>query len=237
MSLRSQLCRWLSCHPLPETKATKQRIVVVNRSDLPDDQVADMTGACAEQIHRDVAPVWRIAMPSVRFSTRPVEVEPAGAWVLAMLNDIKQGNALGWHTATDGERVFGVVSVAACREAGFPVPAVLSHEVIEAAIGTWVNRFASDHAGTLWALEPADPVQAHTYKIDGVAMSNWVTPDWFNPYGLGPFDHLGVTSRPFEIAEGGYAVTMDATGRTHRYGADFLRDAKGGQMSRGDRIR
>lgn len=214
-----------------------QRIAVTNRSQsLTDGDVASMTAAVATQLRDHVAPAWRIAVPNAGYTSGSVKTEPRGAWVLAVVDSQERARALGWHTSGDGERVFGVVDVLACNEAGFPVSAVLSHEAIEAALDPWCNRFASDHQNTLWALEPADPVQADTYDVEGWPMSNWVTADWFNAYGTGPFDHMRKLARPFQLADGGYAIVVNHAGRRVRYGADKLYDAKGGLSSRGDRL-
>ena len=67
----------------------------------------------------------------------------------------------------------------------------------------------------LWSREVCDPVQENTYAIEAggmhVAVSNFVLPAYFNPAAPGPYDHLGVLSKPFTLAKGGYAVWDRAT--------------------------
>src|SRR5882672_4626651 len=60
----------------------------------------------------------------------------------------------------------------------------------------------------LFGLEVCDPVQENYYKIDGVRVSDWVRPEWFEPEhkkGAMKMDHMGVIDAPFMLAEGGYA--------------------------------
>lgn len=60
-------------------------------------------------------------------------------------------------------------------------------------------------AGTIWSNEVADPVEKYAYRINGVQISDFITPNWFNDHVNGGFDKLGVIQEPFQIAKGGYA--------------------------------
>jgi hypothetical protein len=54
-----------------------------------------------------------------------------------------------------------------------------------------------------------DPVEEDTFMVDGVEMSNFVHPSWFEPFkhrrGT-KFDHLGKLKKPFSITKGGYVI-------------------------------
>jgi hypothetical protein len=59
----------------------------------------------------------------------------------------------------------------------------------------------------------SDPVEEDTFPVDGIEMSNFVHPAWFEPFKHPPgtkFDHLGLLKRPFSMTKGGYMITMKA---------------------------
>ena len=63
-----------------------------------------------------------------------------------------------------------------------------------------------------WFNEVADPVEADFYRINGVAISDFVTPAWFND-GIGTrYDFMGLCQQAFWIRPGGYAQYQDALG-------------------------
>lgn len=63
-----------------------------------------------------------------------------------------------------------------------------------------------------WFNEVADPVEADFYRINGVTISDFVTPAWFNQGVGGRFDFMGLCQQPFWIRPGGYAQYQDALG-------------------------
>jgi hypothetical protein len=68
----------------------------------------------------------------------------------------------------------------------------------------------SDAVG--WFNEVCDPVEADSYKIAGVEISDFITPAWFND-GVGArYDFMGVTQQPFWIRPGGYAQYLNSFG-------------------------
>lgn len=95
-----------------------------------------------------------------------------------------------------------------------------SHEIVEALVNPRITLWAPmpGMPGTLVALESGDPVQTQ-YDIDGWAVSNFVTPAWFDGSLLdetkrkaflaagGKFDHNGELTHPGEIGPQGYAIT------------------------------
>src|SRR5262249_53000547 len=91
----------------------------------------------------------------------------------------------------------------------------LSHELLEMIADPNVNLYAigkfrqngKTRTG-LFGLEVCDPVEANYYKINGVTVSDFVKPEWFEPDhkpGQMRMDYLGKIDAPFMLAEGGYA--------------------------------
>jgi hypothetical protein len=88
------------------------------------------------------------------------------------------------------------------------VSAVLSHEVLEWWYDPACNDW-SDRGRSSVAKELCDPVEQDWYLIDGVAVSNYILPAWFNPLDkVGPFDYLGKLTKPFSMTKGGYWIEM-----------------------------
>ena len=63
-----------------------------------------------------------------------------------------------------------------------------------------------------WFNEVCDPVEADSYPIGGVKISDFATPAWFND-GVGQrYDFMGLTKQPFWIRPGGYGQMLTAEG-------------------------
>jgi hypothetical protein len=68
----------------------------------------------------------------------------------------------------------------------------------------------------------SDPVEEDTFLVDGVQMSNFVHPSWFEPFKHPPgtkFDHLGLLKAPFTMTKGGYMIIKKAGKVSQVYGS------------------
>jgi hypothetical protein len=63
-------------------------------------------------------------------------------------------------------------------------------------------------------IEVCDPVNYNIFVVDGVSISDWVYPSWFDDNGIAPFNKLNTLKKSFEIAEGGYTLKMNLTSRS-----------------------
>jgi hypothetical protein len=221
-------------------------IAIVNQSTLISDaDAATMTEAIAAQVRLDAAPLWDRAPAAVIFYTSSGNV-PEAAHGIAIVDTIKdqpQG-VLGFHTEDRGGKLWGVVAAKPELDNGgkattgdWSVSSVLSHEVLEMFIDPNCNLWANDGNGSVYSFEVCDPVEAPTYDVKGVSVSNFVTPAWFD--ALAPataqFDKLGQLKSAFSIVKGGYVV-YESAGRQHqKFGDEFpswRREMKGGPMAR-----
>jgi len=204
-------------------------IAVINQSTLvTDDEAARMTAAVHTQLAADFAPAWQRAAPAAVFYGNPAEIPP-GAHGVALVDTIDGApvGVLGYHTE-DASGQWGVVAAKPELDNGaqvltgdWAVSAVLSHEVLELA-GDPSCSFWGAAGRRLFCLEVCDPVEAPSYLIDGVAVSNFVTPAWFDPGATtGPFDQLGLLAGPFGVLPAGYVVYISG-GREHqKFGEEF----------------
>jgi hypothetical protein len=156
-------------------------------------------------------------------------------WQFVYFDDADTAGALGYHDLTkDGQPVSKVfvkttlanhslVSVTAC------------HELFEMAIDPVANLWAEAADGTEYAYEMSDPVEEDTFLVDGIAMSNFVHPAWFEPFQHPPgtkFDHLGLLKKPFSMTKGGYVIVK----RKGKVSESFGSKAKAARFAREDRV-
>ena len=165
-------------------------IAILNQSTLvADADVVKMTEAIATQVQFDAAPIWDRAPAAVVFYTDPAAV-PAAAHGIAIVDTIQNQpkGVLGFHTEDQGAQLWGVVAAKPELDNGgqvltgdWSVSSTLSHEVLEMFVDPNCNLWANDGKGTAYSLEVCDPVEAPTYTVKGVSVSNFVTPSWFDP--------------------------------------------------------
>ena len=208
-------------------------IVVLNGSSrVTDDQAHQMTAAVAHQARTDVWSAWGMRTPTVTFLAGPTPAVPASAYGIMIVDTIpdQPSGVLGFHTEDQGGRIWGVVACGPVLDAGmavltgdWSVASVLSHEVLELLIDPDCNLWANNGNGRAYSYEVCDPVEAPTYSVQGVSVSNFVTPAWFDPNAADTarYDHLGLLKAPFSLLPGGYLVWMDAGGEQQQFGDDF----------------
>jgi hypothetical protein len=242
-------------------------IAVLNQSTLvTDDDVAAMTRAIAMQVKLDAAPLWDRSPAAVIYYPQASAVPPS-SHVITMVDTIQDQpkGVLGFHTEDQGGRLWGVVAAKPELDSGaqvmtgdWSVSSVLSHEVLELFIDPNCNLWATNDAGKVYSFEVCDPVEAPTYTVNDVSVSNFVTPAWFDPlsvtkeenraqldeatrtkHGLSvqttQFDKLGLVDAPFTILKGGYAVYASEGKQQQVFGDEFpqwRKDMKTGRLSR-----
>jgi hypothetical protein len=221
-------------------------IAILNQSTLVSNaDAAAMTEAAAAQVRFDAAPIWDRAPAAVVFYTDPSAV-PAAAHGIAIVDTIEnqpQG-VLGFHTEDQGGKLWGVVAAkpeldndAKVTTGDWSVSSVLSHEVLEMFIDPNCNLWAHDGQGSAYSFEVCDPVEAPSYTVKGVSVSNFVTPSWFDPLAAATaqFDKLGQLHAPFSILKGGYVVYESAGKEQQKFGDQFpqwRREMKAGPLAR-----
>lgn len=201
-------------------------VYVVRLTDLVTDmQVTRMCWAVAKQVRRDFAPAW--GLDPVRVRPADLEDLTTDDWIIALVDDAGEG-ALGWHSETTGDFTYGTVGVKPVLDNGgdiltgaYSVASILSHEVLELIGNPSVSLWADTGQGYLVAREASDAVQSDWYMIDKVSVSDFVLPDWFSPVVTegDRFDHMGVLTAPFQVADGGYTLTMQGGQVSQQFGA------------------
>jgi hypothetical protein len=221
-------------------------IAILNQSTVvADADAATMTEAIATQVQFDVAPIWDRAPAAVVFYTDPAAV-PAAAHGIAIVDTIQdqpQG-VLGFHTEDRTAQTWGVVAAKPELDNGgqvtigdWSVSSTLSHEVLEMFVDPNCNLWANDGKGSVYSLEVCDPVEAPTYTVSGVSVSNFVTPSWFDPLApaTAQFDKMGQLTAGFSILPGGYMVYESAGKEQQKWGSKYpnwRKETKTGPVAR-----
>lgn len=141
-----------------------------------------------------------------RFDVRP------GEWILGLFAQPDQPGALGYHDVGPNGKPYAKVFPLLDKQDGVLWSTTASHEAIEMAVDPLGRRSAQGLDGRIWALEACDQVEAQSYDILGVKVSDFNLPANFEPWGsshLGKLNWLGNQSSPMEVLPGGYAQYYD----------------------------
>lgn len=190
--------------------------------------VERMVVACTTQIERDLAPRWSRLPSSPHFFSDKSRI-PAGTPTVLMADVCDDPEALAYHTEGMDGAITGLVGCKTILDAGgdlfatsVSVSSALSHELCETHVDPFVDMWAAMPDGQhLMAFEVCDPVQDEAYMIGEVAVSNFVTPHYFDehPPAGASFDMMGKLSSSFSRTAGGYYVAMRG-GRVTQVGAE-----------------
>ena len=183
-------------------------IAVINRSNAVSARaIAAMLPAFEKQWVRDLRPVWGV--DEATFTAVPANrVPPRGAWWLVFLDDSHQAHHLSYHDLTSEGLPIAKVHARTLLKRGASISVSASHELCEMAVDPWLNGAYQDDNGVFWAGEICDPVQGdrYSYKINGIAVSDFVTPEWFGNPRRGTFvDFNERVRQAFRVLPGGYA--------------------------------
>jgi hypothetical protein len=180
---------------------------------VQDQEAAQVVRALQVQVTRDFYPAWGInaGLHFVVKGTKPRK----GAWQIVILDNSDQAGALGYHDQTAEGLPIGKVFAATDLQYGMKWSVTASHELVEMLADPNINLtvFRED-IGQLWSYEVGDACEsdADGYDIDGITVSDFVYPEWFEgfwPVGGAKFDHLGKIDRPFGLLPGGYIGYFD----------------------------
>lgn len=189
---------------------TFPNVVIYNdpSSGEQDAEIEAITAALQKQVDGDFGPAWHTGatLQFVASTAKPA----ADPWVIAVLDNSDQAGALGYHDLTPAGLPLGKVFAGTDRQNNQQVSVTISHELLEMLGDPWINLTAQSDDGKFYAWESCDAVEADGlgYPIDGVIVSDFVTPHWFG-HGAGPVDFKNHVSKPFQLASGGYISVFD----------------------------
>jgi hypothetical protein len=193
------------------------QISVINSSTvLTDNQISTVVPILQKQVTDDFYPAWGVNA-DLTFVPSAGDPKP-DSWWLVILDDSDQANALGYHDITSEGQPLGKVFAGSDMKFGSSWTVTASHELLEMLGDPDVNLTAfvqtSNTAGTLYAYEVCDACEAdnYGYKIDGVDVSDFVYPAWFESFRKASstqFDRQKQIQEPFQLLTGGYIGVFD----------------------------
>lgn len=205
-------------------------ISVINHTNgkISDEDVQVALRAINRQIREDYEPYWhiggelRLEGKSGNKPSKQNLTDMRGDAVLYLWDAVDVDDALGYHDTNNAGVPYGFVFTELAKQLKEEWTVTLSHEALELVGDPEVNLLVqgphpSDSGRTVFHwYEMCDAVQAESYDIDGVEVSNFVLPLYFTggeeKGGRNDFlgrAHKGKTLRSFGVNPGGYVGFFD----------------------------
>jgi hypothetical protein len=188
-------------------------------SEVDKDTMAGAAAALNVQVTRDLPQFWNV---NAAVSYLPgAHAVPQGVWPVKLVKSLPPGEG-GFHMTSHNQPYAKVIVTPNSDE--WTVDA--SHEIIEMLVDPAGNRLQTstsieieggkikDGTGTFeYLVEACDPCEADdcTYTIDGIAVSDFLTPHFYDPTAIAGtrYSFTGAIKYPREILPGGYISWID----------------------------
>jgi hypothetical protein len=195
-------------------------VAVINESTVVSDaEVHAATAALQVQMTRDFASIWGLSV-SLAFIPTGTKA-PSNFWWLTILDNSDQAGALGYHDLTTTGLPIGKVFAKTDQQYGLSWTVTASHELLEMAVDPYINltvfNQTGETKGMLYAYEVGDAVEDDRfgYSINGVLVSDFVTPAWFEGWRRpksARFDFGNHLTAPLQLLNGGYIGAFNVAG-------------------------
>jgi hypothetical protein len=185
-------------------------IAITNASTcLSDAQVEAVLPALQKQVTDEFQAYWDLDC-TLSFLSKDQPLTQ-GWWQIVVMDNPDQAGALGYHELTSQGAPLGKTFAQLDLDSGSSWTATLSHELLEMLADPWINWCAVGTDSKIYALEVCDAVEADNlgYFIDGVLVSDFVTPAWFEPTCTDRMDFKQHLAKELELARGGYISIFD----------------------------
>jgi hypothetical protein len=206
-------------------------IVSVTR-DIPIRNILQAAAAVQKQLTRDFTPFWGLeatvdafedldSVPSdyhhvVIFGDAEelrsrLDVAVGEAYASQLIDDFDRDRLAGLHLNAFTRQPLALV------EASDTWSVTLSHEILEMIADPYGNRLVAaahpldPNQRVRYLVEVCDPCQTMWYPVNGVPVSDFCTPRYFDPVSVdrSRYSYTGAIQYPLEILEGGYVSWID----------------------------
>lgn len=185
-----------------------QIALVSETSDVPLSSLAPISAAIQKQVSRDFSPIWGIDATVDCFGTH--EDVPSGYWHISIRDPGDPVDPNGIHDDHNGNP-FAIVHA----RPGWSIS--VSHETLEILINPSTRRTvpgpSPDPAqGRVdFIMEVCDPCNAESYDVNGIALSDFCTPNYFDPIPNPTVRYCftGKITQPRQILNGGYLCWLE----------------------------
>jgi hypothetical protein len=185
-------------------KAHIPTIVCVNNATVPlGVDFGKLIAAMQVFVDKHVAPVWGTRAKLVKAR----DLKP-GKWAMVFVDHADHARALARHDLTPDGLPLARVFVKTTLANKNLVSVAATHELVEMLVDPAINLVTMRKGSKLvYQYESADPVEDLHFPVNGIPMTNFVYPTYFEEFhkpGSVRFDHLGELNKPFQIHTGGY---------------------------------
>ena len=187
--------------------AVSHLALVSESSSVALPEVTRVSAALQQQVTRDLSQFWDFQATVDAFAT--LEDVPPGYWPVVVRDDIGQ-NAAGVHCDDTGQPM-------ALITADLDWSITASHEALEMLVDPFGNQriagksVSPDQGRVEYLLEVSDPVSAQWYQVNGVKVSDFLTPRFFDPVqapGV-KYSFMGNLTGPRQILFDGYLTWFE----------------------------
>ena len=211
---------------------TEHVAIVSIAREVPTRDLLQVAAAVQKQVTRDFTPLWRIAatvdafedLASVPSDYRPVvlfgdlaelsgqlEARIGERQAEAVVGVLESDDIAGIHLAASTRQPFALASVSGAWTV------TVSHETLEMLADPYGNRLVAavhplNRAKRVnYLLEVCDPCLATYYTVNGLPVSDFYTPRYFDPVRIESvrYSFTGAIEEPLEILPGGYLSWID----------------------------
>ena len=188
------------------------KVALIDQTDgsvVPMASLQQYQAALQQQVNMDLLPVWGVRA-NISVLAAGDEVPP-GTWPIKIVDSLDD-NAGGVHLDDQGQPYAEAVN-------GAQLSIAISHELLEMLVDPWGNRFSeaadidpnSDGHQVFYLVEVCDPCETTSYPIDGVPVSDFVLPSFYDPNATGPVNFLNDLAGPLPttISQGCYISWID----------------------------
>ena len=224
---------------MPRSNGRNSKLIAFNRGQVPTIVCMDKTTvdlginfnklilALQKYVDHHFAPVWGTPAKLVEGARLR-----SGSWTLGFFDAAKDaipfldkkkiGKAPGRHRLGTNGLPLAVICVIPTRENGEDVSLVASHELAEMLVDPSINLWVAGPRNTFYAYETCDVCEEEKFEIDGITMSDFVYPAYFEEFHKPrstKFDHLNKIHRPFQILKDGYSQVRKGRKSMIMYGS------------------
>lgn len=162
-----------------------------------------------DQVNLDFGPAWEFPLSTVvRVASSPTDVK-TGEVEVRLIDKPTMDGAIGYHDQKPDGTPIIYVFVGLAKQLGEEWTVCASHEVLEVLGDPRLRLCVELGDGTIWDHEVCDRVESLSYKRNGVSLSNFNTPQCFEPDPTPQpgvkYDFMGASTAPNQTLAGGYS--------------------------------
>jgi hypothetical protein len=168
--------------------------------------------ALQKQVKRDFGPVWGISASVAAYAS--IADVPVGGWPVIIDERLRNPTDSGFHWDP-----FDQPLARMAYDVNNAWTATASHEILEMLADPYGERMTAAPSidpryrahTVLYQVEVCDPCENVTYEIDGVTVSDFITPDYFDAKASARkrYSFKRAVKRPREVLIGGYLSWSD----------------------------